>query len=95
MPAPADKLDTNEVNGPQDDDLDWDAIYWRPDEEDARRLRTRPTPPPTTPTTRSRRAGIRSSLLLALLDVADGRRRTEHARPGPARRARRGVAPPG
>jgi len=41
MPALADKLDTGEVNGPQDDDLDWDAIYWRPVEEDVRRLRRR------------------------------------------------------
>jgi len=40
-PALADKLDTNEVNGPQDDDLDWDAIYWRPVEDDVRRLRRR------------------------------------------------------
>ena len=37
----ADKLDTVEVNGPQDDDLDWDAIYWRPVEDDVRRLRQR------------------------------------------------------
>ena len=41
MPALADKLDTDEVNGPQNDDLDWDAIYWRPVEEDVRRLRQR------------------------------------------------------
>ena len=40
-PALADKLDTVEVNGPQDDDFDWDAIYWRPVEEDVRRLRQR------------------------------------------------------
>src|SRR3954462_8279309 len=41
-PALADKLDTTEVNGPQhDDDLDWDAIYWRPVEDDVRRLRQR------------------------------------------------------
>lgn len=40
-PALADKLDTSEVNGPQDDSLDWDAIYWRPVEEDVRRLRRR------------------------------------------------------
>jgi len=40
-PALADKLDTSEVNGPQDDDLDWDAIYWRPVEDDVRRLRRR------------------------------------------------------
>lgn len=41
MPALVDKLDTAEVNGPQDDDFDWDAIYWRPVEEDVRRLRQR------------------------------------------------------
>jgi RNA-directed DNA polymerase len=40
-PALADKLDTVEVNGPQDDDFDWDAVYWRPVEEDVRRLRQR------------------------------------------------------
>lgn len=40
-PALADKLDTDPVNGPQDDDLDWDAIYWRPVEDDVRRLRQR------------------------------------------------------
>lgn len=40
-PALADKLDTDEVNGPQDDDLDWDAIYWRPVEDDVPRLRQR------------------------------------------------------
>ncbi len=37
----ADKLDTELVNGPRDDDLDWDAILWRPVEEDVRRLRRR------------------------------------------------------
>ena len=37
----ADKLDTDVVNGLQDDDLDWDAIYWRPVEDDVRRLRQR------------------------------------------------------
>ena len=26
-PALADKLDTDEVNGPRDDELDWDAIF--------------------------------------------------------------------
>ena len=40
-PEPADKLDTDVVNGPQDDNLDWDAIWWRPVEEDVRRLRQR------------------------------------------------------
>jgi len=39
--ALADKLDTELVNGPRDDDLDWDAILWRPVEEDVRRLRRR------------------------------------------------------
>lgn len=39
--ARADKLDTPVVNGPYDDDLDWDAIYWRPVEENVRRLRQR------------------------------------------------------
>lgn len=39
--ARADKLDTPMVNGPYDDDLDWDAIYWRPVEENVRRLRQR------------------------------------------------------
>ena len=29
------------VNGPQDDELDWDGIYWRPVEDDVRRLRQR------------------------------------------------------
>jgi RNA-directed DNA polymerase len=36
----ADKLDTS-VNGPQDDDLDWDAISWRSVEDDVRGLRRR------------------------------------------------------
>src|SRR4051812_966428 len=40
-PTLADKLDTTEVNGPQDDDLDWDASYWRPVEDDVGRLRRR------------------------------------------------------
>src|SRR3954454_22553273 len=40
-PALADKLDTTEVNGPHDDDSGWDAIYWRPVEDDVRRLRRR------------------------------------------------------
>ena len=30
-----------EVNRPQGDSLDWDAIYWRPVEDDVRRLRRR------------------------------------------------------
>ena len=29
------------VNGPQDDDLDWDGIAWRSVEDDVRRLRRR------------------------------------------------------
>jgi len=37
----ADKLDTGLVNGPRDDDLDWDAILWRPVEENVRWLRRR------------------------------------------------------
>ena len=54
-PELVDKLDTDEVNGPQGDELDWDAIYWRPIEDDVRRLRQRifkttaagPRPPET------------------------------------------------
>ena len=41
MPALADKLDTVEVNGPQGDGLDWDALYWRPVEDNVGRLRQR------------------------------------------------------
>ena len=37
----AGKLDTLEVNGPQGDRLDWDAISWRLVEDDVRRLRRR------------------------------------------------------
>jgi RNA-directed DNA polymerase len=40
-PAFAGKLDTDQVNGPRDDKLEWDAIYWRPVEDDVRRLRRR------------------------------------------------------
>ena len=40
-PAFAGKLDTDEVNGPRDDELEQDAIYWRPVEDDVRRLRRR------------------------------------------------------
>jgi hypothetical protein len=40
-PALADKLDTTVVNGPQDDDFDWDAVSWRSVEDDVRRLRQR------------------------------------------------------
>ena len=40
-PALVDKLDTDVVNGPQDDNLDWDAIWWRPVEDDVGRLRQR------------------------------------------------------
>ncbi len=32
---------TGQVNGPRDDDLDWDAILWRPVEDDVQRLRRR------------------------------------------------------
>ncbi len=35
------ELDTELVNGPPDDDLDWDPILWRPVEEAVRRLRRR------------------------------------------------------
>ena len=41
MPALADKLDTDVVNGPRDDSLDWDAIWWRSVEDDVGRLRRR------------------------------------------------------
>jgi RNA-directed DNA polymerase len=34
-------LDTTTVNGPEDDDLDWDAVDWRQVEDDVRRLRQR------------------------------------------------------
>ncbi|MBZ4513188.1 hypothetical protein GBO22_23790 [Mycobacterium avium subsp. hominissuis] len=37
-PALVDKLDTDMVNGPRDDNLDWDAIWWRPVEDNVRRL---------------------------------------------------------
>ena len=37
----AGKLDAVEVNGPQDDNLEWDAIWWRSVEDDVRRLRRR------------------------------------------------------
>lgn len=40
-PALVDKLDTDMVNGPRDDNLDWDAIWWRPVEDNVRRLRRR------------------------------------------------------
>ena len=53
-PEPKDKLDAMTtrqrrrapdavavVNGPEDDLLDWDAIDWRPVEDDVRRLRQR------------------------------------------------------
>lgn len=41
MPALADKLDADTVNGPRDEGLEWDAIWWRPVEDDVRRLRRR------------------------------------------------------
>jgi len=34
-----DKLDTVEVNGPEDEINDWDAVDWRRVEDDVRRLR--------------------------------------------------------
>jgi len=37
----ADKSDPELVNGPRDDDLDWDAIVWRPVAENVQRLRPR------------------------------------------------------
>jgi len=40
-PELVDKLDTDVVNGPQDDNPDWDTIWWRPVEDDVRRLRRR------------------------------------------------------
>ena len=40
-PVLADKLDTDVVNGPRDDELDWDAIWWRSVEDDVGRLRRR------------------------------------------------------
>jgi RNA-directed DNA polymerase len=40
-PEPREKLDTATVNGPEDDDLDWDAVGWRRVEDDVRRLRQR------------------------------------------------------
>lgn len=39
--APAGRLDTDGVNRPRDEVLDWDAIWWRPVEDDVRRLRRR------------------------------------------------------
>ena len=35
------KLDTVEVNGPEGEVLDWDAVDWRHVEDDVRRLRQR------------------------------------------------------
>ena len=35
------KLDTVEVNGPEGDVVDWDAVDWRRVEDDVRRLRQR------------------------------------------------------
>lgn len=39
--ALAGKLDADVANGPRGDDLDWDAIWWRPVEDNVRRLRRR------------------------------------------------------
>jgi RNA-directed DNA polymerase len=41
MPEPMGKLDTVEVNGPEGEVLDWDAVDWRHVEDDVRRLRQR------------------------------------------------------
>ena len=38
---PMGKLDTVEVNGPEGDVVDWDAVDWRRVEDDVRRLRHR------------------------------------------------------
>ena len=38
MPEPMGKLDTVEVNGPEDEILDWDAVQWHRVEDDVRRL---------------------------------------------------------
>jgi RNA-directed DNA polymerase len=40
-PEPKGKLDTVTVNGPEDEDLDWDAIVWPIHEDRVRRLRGR------------------------------------------------------
>jgi RNA-directed DNA polymerase len=40
-PEPRDKLDTDQVNGPEDDGLDWDYVDWGQAEDDVRRLRRR------------------------------------------------------
>ncbi len=40
-PVLAGKLDTDVVNGPRDESLDWDAIWWRSVEDDVWRLRRR------------------------------------------------------
>jgi RNA-directed DNA polymerase len=40
-PEPRDKLDTDQVNGPEDDGLDWDCVDWGQAEEHLRRLRQR------------------------------------------------------
>ena len=41
MPEPMGKLDTVEVNGPEGEVLDWDAVQWHRVEDDVRRLRQR------------------------------------------------------
>src|SRR6476659_5364981 len=38
MPEPMGKLDTVEVNGPEDEIIDWDAVQWHRVEDDVRRL---------------------------------------------------------
>ena len=41
MPEPMGKLDTVEVNGPEGEVLNWDAVDWHRVEDDVRRLRQR------------------------------------------------------
>jgi RNA-directed DNA polymerase len=41
MPEPMGKLETVEVNGPEGEVLDWDAVDWRRVEDDVRRMRQR------------------------------------------------------
>jgi len=41
MPEPMGKLDTVEVNGPEGEVLDWDAVDWRRVADDVRRMRQR------------------------------------------------------
>ena len=41
MPEPREKLDTDQVNGPEDDGLDWVTVDWGQAEDHVRRLRRR------------------------------------------------------